>query len=41
MAEKMKRGRLRMMEEGLATQIAEFRANFGDVDLEMVAKSGR
>lgn len=30
-----------MMEEGLASQVAEFRTNFGDVDLEVVAKSGR
>lgn len=30
-----------MMEEGLATHIAEFKANFGDEDLETAAKSGR
>ena len=38
---RMKRGRLRMMEEGLASQISDFRSNFGDVDLEEVARSGR
>ena len=37
----MKRGRLRMLEEGLAAQIAEFKANFSDKDIEAVARSGR
>jgi hypothetical protein len=37
----MKRGRLRMMEEGLALQIAEFNVSFTHKDLEDVARSGR
>lgn len=41
MANMMKRGRLKMMEEGLASQIAEFGMNFTHKDLEEVARSGR
>lgn len=40
-ANMMKRGRLRMMEEGLASQIGEFTMNFSHKDLEVVARSGR
>lgn len=30
-----------MMEEGLAAQLAEFKANFSDRDLKTIARSGR
>ena len=30
-----------MLEEGLAAQIAEFKANFRDRDIHAVARSGR
>ena len=39
--ERYSRGRLRLLEEGLQAQIAEFKADFGDKDIHTAAKLGR
>ena len=36
-----KKGRLEVLQEGLATQLAEFKTDMIDKDLKKVAKSGR
>ena len=39
--ERYSKGRLKLLEEGLRAQIAEFKADFGDKDIHTAAKLGR
>ena len=39
--ERYGKGRLKLLEEGLQAQIAEFKTDFGDKDIHAAAKLGR